>query len=145
MDALKFIIVGHVDHGKSTLIGRLLFDTNSLAIDKIEEVKKASKRLGKDVEFAFLLDHLQEEREQGITIDTTQTFFESKKREYVIIDAPGHVEFVKNMITGASQAEAAVLIVDAYQGVQEQTKRHAYLLSMLGLKNANIVLNKRDF
>ncbi|MCK4891251.1 MAG: 50S ribosome-binding GTPase, partial [Candidatus Pacebacteria bacterium] len=100
-DILKLVIVGHVDHGKSTLIGRLLFDTNSLPPDRIKDIKKSSKELGKKTEFAFLMDHFQEEREQGITIDTSQTFFKTLKREYVIIDAPGHVEFVKNMITGA--------------------------------------------
>jgi len=141
---LKFVIVGHVDHGKSTLIGRLLFDTDSLPPDKIEEIKKFSKNLGRETEFAFLLDHLQEEREQGITIDTTQTFFKTPEREYVIIDAPGHVEFVKNMITGASQAEAAILIVDAKEGIQEQTRRHANILSMLGLEQVIVVLNKMD-
>ncbi len=141
---LKFVIVGHVDHGKSTLIGRLLFDTKSLPINKIKEIEKFSKDLGRETEFAFLLDHLQEEREQGITIDTTQIFFETTEREYVIIDAPGHREFVKNMITGASQAEAAVLIIDTEEGVQEQTKRHANILSMLGLRQVIVVLNKMD-
>ena len=141
---LKFVIVGHVDHGKSTLIGRLLYDTGSISPDKMEEVKKTSREQGRDTEFAYLLDHLEEERQQGITIDTTQVFFKSKKRQYVIIDAPGHVEFVKNMITGASQAEAAILIVDANEGIKEQTKRHAYILSMLGMKNVIVVFNKMD-
>ena len=131
MDVLKFVIVGHVDHGKSTLIGRLLYDTKSLAPDKIEEIEKASQGLGKDTEFAYLLDHLEEERQQGITIETTQVFFKTDKREYVIIDAPGHVEFMKNMITGASSAEAAVLIIDAQEGIKEQTRRHAFTLSLL--------------
>ena len=144
MDVLNFVIVGHVDHGKSTLIGRLLYDTESLPPDKIEEIKKASASAGSRTEFAYLLDHLEEERTQGITIDTTQVFFKSPKRRYVIIDAPGHVEFVKNMITGASQAEASVLIVDAQQGVQEQTRRHSYMLSLLGLKQVIVVLNKMD-
>ena len=144
MDTLKFVIVGHVDHGKSTLIGRLLYDTDSLPPDKIEEIKKSSKELGKETEFAYLLDHLEEERQQGITIDTTQVFFKTPKRHYVIIDAPGHIEFVKNMITGASQAEAAVLIIDVNEGVREQTKRHAYILSLLGLDQVIVVLNKMD-
>ena len=144
MDVLSFVIVGHVDHGKSTLIGRLLYDTDSLPPDKMEEIKKASAGLGRQTEFAYLLDHLEEERKQGITIDTTQVFFKSDKRRYVIIDAPGHVEFVKNMITGASQAEAAVLIVDVDEGVQEQTRRHSYMLSMLGLKQVVVVMNKMD-
>ena len=141
---LSFVIVGHVDHGKSTLIGRLLYDTDSLAPDKIEEVKKASAEAGRETEFAYFLDHLEEERKQGITIDTTQAFFKTDKRRYVIIDAPGHVEFVKNMITGASQAEAAVLIVDVAEGVKEQTKRHSYMLSLLGLHQVIVVLNKMD-
>ncbi len=144
MDVLSFVIVGHVDHGKSTLIGRLLYDTDSLPPDKIEEVKKASDGQGRQTEFAYLLDHLEEERKQGITIDTTQVFFKTDKRRYVIIDAPGHVEFVKNMITGASQAEAAVLIIDVVEGVKEQTKRHSYMLSLLGLHQVVVVLNKMD-
>jgi len=144
MDVLSFVIVGHIDHGKSTLIGRLLYDTDSLPADKIEDIKKASQGQGKRTEFAYLLDHLEEERKQGITIDTTQVFFKSPKRRYVIIDAPGHVEFVKNMITGASQAEAAVLIVDVAQGVQEQTRRHSYMLSMLGLDQVVVAMNKMD-
>jgi sulfate adenylyltransferase large subunit len=141
---LKFVIVGHVDHGKSTLIGRLLYDTNSLPEGKIEEIKQLCESLGKDIEFGYVMDHLEEERDQGITIDTAQTFFSTQKRDYVIIDAPGHVEFVKNMISGASQAEAAVLIVDAQEGVKEQTKRHAYILGMLGLSQVIVVINKMD-
>ncbi len=144
MDVLSFVIVGHVDHGKSTLIGRLLYDTDSLSPDRIEEMKRASAGRGRETEFAYLLDHLEEERKQGITIDTTQVFFKSDKRRYVIIDAPGHVEFVKNMITGASQAEAAVLIIDVVEGVKEQTKRHSYMLSLLGLNQVIVVLNKMD-
>lgn len=144
MDILSFVIVGHVDHGKSTLIGRLLYDTGSLAFDKIEEIQQASARHGKQTEFAYLLDHFEEERKQGITIDTTQVFFKTSKRCYTIIDAPGHVEFVKNMITGASHAEAAVLIVDVSEGIKEQTKRHSYILSLLGLNQVIVVLNKMD-
>ncbi|HID27713.1 MAG TPA: GTP-binding protein [Methanosarcinales archaeon] len=143
-DNLKFVIVGHVDHGKSTLIGRLLYDTNSLPDGKIEEIKQICESLGKDIEFSYVMDHLEEERDQGITIDTAQIFFSPEKRGYVIVDAPGHVEFIKNMITGASQAEAAVLIVDAEEGVKEQTKRHAYILSMLGLNQVIVVVNKMD-
>ncbi|HEX2927162.1 MAG TPA: GTP-binding protein [Ruminiclostridium sp.] len=143
-EKLKLVIVGHVDHGKSSLIGRLLFDTNSISPDKMAELKKVSQKAGKEMEFAFLLDHLQEEREQGITIDTTQTFFKSDIREFVIIDAPGHVEFVKNMVTGASQAEAAILIIDANEKIQEQTKRHAFILSLLGIEQIVVVINKMD-
>ncbi|MBZ5495923.1 MAG: GTP-binding protein [Acidobacteriia bacterium] len=141
---LKFVIVGHVDHGKSTLIGRLLYDTDSLPEEKIEEVRRTCEELGREMEFGFVMDHLEEERSQGITIDTAQTFFKTGKRRYVIIDAPGHKEFIKNMITGASQAEAAILIVDAHDGVKEQTKRHAYLLRMLGLDQVIVVINKMD-
>lgn len=141
---LKFVIVGHIDHGKSTLIGRLLYDTDSLPEEKIEEIKKTCQQFDKKLEFAYITDHLQEEREQGVTIDTAQTFFKTSKRNYVIIDAPGHKEFIKNMITGASQAEAAILIVDAKEGVQEQTKRHTYVLSMLGLDQVIVVVNKMD-
>ncbi len=143
-EKLNFVIVGHVDHGKSTLIGRLFYDTGSLPADKVAEIEKISKELGRDIEFAFMMDHLQEERDQGITIDTAQAFFHTDKRDYVIIDAPGHVEFTKNMITGASQAQAAILIVDAEEGVREQTRRHAYLLSMLGVKQVAVVINKMD-
>ncbi len=141
---LKFVIVGHVDHGKSTLIGRLFYDTNSLPEGKIEEVKATCEALGKELEFAYVMDHLEEERAQGITIDTAQTFFKTDKRHYIIIDAPGHREFTKNMITGASQAEAAILIVDAAEGVQEQTRRHAYILGLLGLCQVIVVINKMD-
>ncbi len=141
---MKIVIVGHVDHGKSTLIGRLFYDTGSLPKEKIEEIKKVSKELGKDVEFAFAIDHLKEEREQEMTIDTAQLFFKTDKRRYVIIDAPGHKEFMRNMITGAAQAEAAVLIIDVGKGIEEQTKRHAYMLAMLGLKNIIVAINKMD-
>jgi len=143
-DTLGFVIVGHVDHGKSTLIGRLLFDTKSLPDEKMAEVERMSAELGREVEFAFVMDHLQEERDQGITIDTAQTFFHTEARDYVIIDAPGHKEFIKNMITGASQAQAALLVVDAEEGVREQTRRHAYLLGMLGLRQLTVLVNKMD-
>jgi small GTP-binding protein len=142
--ALPIVIVGHVDHGKSTLIGRLLYDTGCLPPDRFSEIEKSSEMLGKRVEFAFVMDCLEEERSRGITIDTTQTFFKTKKRRYVIIDAPGHKEFLKNMITGTSQAEVALLIVDAFEGIQDQTRRHAYILSMLGLKQICVLLNKID-
>ena len=141
---LSIVIVGHVDHGKSTLIGRLLYDTGCLPPDKYSEIQKSSEMLGKIVEFAFVMDCLEEERSRGITIDTTQTFFKTPKRRYVIIDAPGHKEFLKNMITGSSQAEAALLMIDAYEGIRDQTKRHAYILSMLGLKQVCVLLNKID-
>jgi len=142
--SLPIVIVGHVDHGKSTLIGRLLYDTGCLPPDKYSEIQRSSEMLGKIVEFAFVMDCLEEERSRGITIDTTQTFFKTPKRRYVIIDAPGHKEFLKNMITGSSQAEAALLIIDSFEGIRDQTKRHAYILGMLGLKQICVLLNKID-
>ncbi|MAG21798.1 MAG: hypothetical protein CL943_00635 [Candidatus Diapherotrites archaeon] len=141
---MKIVIVGHVDHGKSTLIGRLLFDTGSLPESKIDELKRTCEALGRELEFGFVMDSLEEERDQAITIDTAQTFFKTDKRDYVIIDAPGHKEFIKNMITGASLAQAAILLVDAKEGVQEQTKRHAYILSLLGMKQVIVAINKMD-
>ncbi|MFH1996812.1 MAG: GTP-binding protein [Candidatus Omnitrophota bacterium] len=140
----SIVIVGHIDHGKSTLIGRLLYDTGSLSPDRMDEVRKVSKELGKDFEFAFLVDQLKEEREGELTIDTTQAFFKTKKRRYVIIDAPGHAEFIKNMVTGATQAEAAVMIISAEKGMEEQTKRHAYILSLLGMSRVIVAVNKMD-
>jgi sulfate adenylyltransferase large subunit len=143
-ETLNFVIVGHVDHGKSTLIGRLLYDTGSLPKEKVEEMERISRELGRGREFAFLMDHLEEERTGGLTIDTAQTFFRREGREYVIIDAPGHKEFIKNMVTGAAQADAALLIVDVAEGVREQTRRHAYLLQLLGLSQVAVVVNKMD-
>ncbi|GMR04361.1 MAG: GTP-binding protein [Thermodesulfobacteriota bacterium] len=141
---LNIVITGHVDHGKSTLIGRLFYDTGCLPPDKVAEIERISKEHGKEMEFAFLMDHLEEERDQGITIDIAHTFFKTEKRRYVIIDAPGHKEFLKNMITGTSQAEAALLLVDAAQGVQDQTLRHCYILSLLGIKQVAVLINKMD-
>src|SRR5712671_8244815 len=143
-ERLKIVFVGHVDHGKSTLIGRILFDTESLAEGKIEQIEKACAAEGMDFEFAFLLDALLEEQEQNVTIDTTQIPFRTARRNYVIIDAPGHKEFLKNMITGAANADAAVLVIAANEGVREQTKRHAYLLGLLGIKQLIVVVNKMD-
>jgi len=140
----KIVIVGHVDHGKSTLIGRILLDTKSLSKEKENEIRRVSRELGKDTELAFLTDQLKEERERNITIDTTQIFFHTRKRNYCIIDAPGHVEFIKNMMTGASQAEHAVLIIDAREGIQEQSRRHAYLIFLLGITRLVVVVNKMD-
>ena len=141
---LRIVIVGHVDHGKSTLIGRLFHDTHSLPDGKVEQLRKASEAEGMEFEFAFLLDALLEEQEQNITIDTTQLPFRTASREYVIIDAPGHKEFLKNMITGAASADAAILLIDAHEGIQEQSKRHAYLLSLLGIRQILVAVNKMD-
>jgi len=141
---LKVVFVGHVDHGKSTLIGRILHDTDSLPEGKIEDIKKACAAEGMEFEFAFVLDALLEEQKQNVTIDTTQIPFRTSRRRYAIIDAPGHKEFLKNMITGASSADAAILVIGANEGVREQSRRHAYLLSLLGIKQIVVVVNKMD-
>ncbi len=141
---LNIVIVGHVDHGKSTLLGRLYADTGSLPDGKLEKVQAICKQQGKEFEYAFLFDAFLEEQEQGITIDTARTFFMWKGRQYIIIDAPGHKEFLKNMISGAARAEAALLLIDALEGVKEQSKKHGYLLSLLGVRQFAVVVNKMD-
>lgn len=141
---MNIVIVGHVDHGKSTLIGRLLADTGSLPEGKLEQVKRMCERNAKPFEYAFLLDALKDEQAQGITIDTARSFFKTEKRHYIIIDAPGHIEFLKNMITGAARAEAALLLIDAKEGVKENSRRHGYMLSFLGIKQILVLVNKMD-
>ncbi|MEE8295719.1 MAG: GTP-binding protein, partial [Sphingomonadales bacterium] len=143
-EKLHIVIVGHVDHGKSTLVGRLFHDTDSLPDGKFEAIKAMCEKRGMPFEWAFLMDALQAERDQGITIDTSQIWFKSKKRDYVIIDAPGHKEFLKNMVTGAAASEAALLVIDADEGVQEQSRRHGYLLHLLGVKQVAVAINKMD-
>jgi bifunctional enzyme CysN/CysC len=142
--AMNIVIVGHVDHGKSTLVGRLFYDTNSLPEGRYEAVARVCEDTGKPFEFAFLLDALEEERDQGITIDTTQARFHTALRDYVLIDAPGHKEFLKNMVSGAASAEAAILLIDAAEGVQEQSRRHGYLLHLLGIRQVVVAINKMD-
>lgn len=139
----NIVMVGHVDHGKSTLIGRLLYDSESIKGKKIEEIKKVAQEYKKRFEFAHLLDSLEEEVKEDKTIDTTQVFFKGKNF-YTIIDAPGHKEFLKNMLTGASYAHAAVVVVSAPDGIQEQTRRHIFLLKFLGLRQLFICVNKLD-
>lgn len=141
---LNIVIVGHVDHGKSTLLGRLYADTGSLPDGKLEKVQAICRQQGKEFEYAFLFDAFLEEQEQGITIDTARTFFTWKGRQYIIIDAPGHKEFLKNMVSGAARAEAALLLIDAFEGVKEQSRKHGYLLSLLGVKQVAVVVNKMD-
>lgn len=141
---MTVVIIGHVDHGKSTVIGRLLADTGSLPDGKLEQVRAACQRNAKPFEYAFLLDALKDERSQGITIDAARCFFKSSRRDYIILDAPGHVEFLKNMVTGASRAEAAILVIDAKQGIQENTRRHGMLVSMIGVKRIIVLVNKMD-
>jgi bifunctional enzyme CysN/CysC len=143
-EQMNIVIVGHVDHGKSTLIGRLLADTNSLPSGKLEQIKATCEANSKPFEYAFLLDALKDEQSQGITIDIARVFFNTKKRNYIILDAPGHIEFLKNMVTGAARAEAAILMIDAHEGVKENSRRHGYLLSMLGIRQVVVAINKMD-
>lgn len=141
---LRIVAVGHVDHGKSTIIGRILYDTKSISDGVINKVKKVCLEKGKEFEYAFLLDAFEEEQNQGITIDTTEIQFKTENRDYTIIDAPGHKEFLKNMISGAASAEAALLIIDSNEGIKEQSKRHGYILSLLGIKQVYVIVNKMD-
>src|SRR5580765_7720559 len=143
-EQLKIVIVGHVDHGKSTFVGRLFHDTGSLPEGKLEQLQKVAESRGVPFEWANLMDALQSERDQNITIDTAQIWFQTAKRQYVIIDAPGHKEFLKNMITGAANAEAALLLIDAHEGVQENSRRHGYLLNLLGIRQIAVLVNKMD-
>jgi len=143
-EKMDIVFVGHVDHGKSTVIGRLLADTGTLPEGKLEQVRESCERNSKPFEYAYLIDALKDERAQSITIDSARVFFKSQKRHYIIIDAPGHIEFIKNMVTGASRAEAAVLVIDALEGIQENSRRHGYLLWMLGIKQIVVLVNKMD-
>jgi bifunctional enzyme CysN/CysC len=144
IERMNLVVVGHVDHGKSTVIGRLLADTGSLPEGKLEQVKANCERNARPFEYAFLLDALKNEQSQGITIDTARCFFKTEKRHYIINDAPGHIEFLKNMITGAARAEAALLVIDAHEGIQENSKRHGYMISMLGIQQIAVLVNKMD-
>jgi bifunctional enzyme CysN/CysC len=141
---MQMVIVGHVDHGKSTIVGRLLADTGTLPDGKLEAVRAACERNSKPFEYAFLIDALKDEQSQGITIDSARVFFKTPSRDYIIIDAPGHIEFLKNMVTGASRAEVAFLVIDAHEGIQENSRRHGYLLSMLGVRQLAVIVNKMD-
>ena len=141
---MTMVIGGHVDHGKSTIIGRLLADTGSLPEGKLAQVRESCERNAKPFEYAFLLDALKDEQAQGITIDAARVFFKTTQRDYIIFDAPGHIEFLKNMVTGASRAEAALLVIDAHEGVQENSRRHGYMMSMLGIRQLAVLVNKMD-
>ena len=141
---LHVVIGGHVDHGKSTLVGRLLADTGSLPEGRMEQIRELCRRTGRPFEYAFLLDALKDERAQNITIETARVFFRTPRREYLLLDAPGHVEFVRNLVTGAAQADAAVMVLDAQEGIRENSRRHGYLMSLLGIRQLAVVINKLD-
>lgn len=145
MELLRFTTAGSVDDGKSTLIGRLLYDSKSIFEDQLEAVKAASERMGNEaVNLALLTDGLRAEREQGITIDVAYRYFATPKRKFIIADTPGHIEYTRNMVTGASTADAAIILVDARNGILEQTRRHAYIAALLGLDHVIVTINKMD-
>lgn len=143
-EQLSLVVLGHVDHGKSTVLGRLLAETGALPEGKLQQIRDLCARTAKPFEYAFLLDALKDERDQGITIDAARCFFKTARRRYLVFDAPGHVEFLRNMITGAAKAEAAFLVIDAHEGVKENSKRHGYIASMLGLRQISVLVNKMD-
>src|SRR5690606_17814282 len=145
MDILKFITAGNVDDGKSTLIGRLLYDTGSILDDQLDAIQRANRKNDDGtIDLAILTDGLKAEREQGITIDVAYKYFQTSKRKFIIADTPGHLEYTRNMVTGASTADLAIILIDARNGVVEQTIRHSYLASLLGIKHLVICVNKMD-
>jgi bifunctional enzyme CysN/CysC len=145
MDILRFATAGSVDDGKSTLIGRLLYDTKTVFADQIEAVERVSKERGEDhVNLALLTDGLRAEREQGITIDVAYRYFATPKRKFIIADTPGHIQYTRNMVTGASTADLGLVLVDARQGLTEQSRRHAVLLSLLRVPHLVLAINKMD-
>jgi elongation factor 1-alpha len=142
---MNLVTIGHVDHGKSTLVGRLLYDTKNIREEDLRKLKELAKEVKKETfEFAFVMDRLKEERERGLTIDVMHKRFDTPKYYFTVIDAPGHRDFVKNMITGASQADAAILVCSAKEGVQEQTKEHIFLIKVLGVNQIVVAINKMD-
>jgi len=145
MELLRFSTAGSVDDGKSTLIGRLLYDSKSIFEDQLEAVEQASKSRGnEEVNLALLTDGLRAEREQGITIDVAYRYFATPKRKFIIADTPGHIQYTRNMVTGASTADLAIILVDARHGVLEQTVRHSFISSLLGIPNIVVAINKMD-
>jgi sulfate adenylyltransferase subunit 1 len=145
MDLLRLITAGSVDDGKSTLIGRLLYDSKSIMVDQLEAIGKQSKnKENGEIDLALLTDGLRAEREQGITIDVAYKYFETPKRKFILADAPGHIQYTRNMVTGASNADLAIILIDARKGVIEQTKRHSIIASMLGIKHVVVAINKMD-
>ena len=144
---LRFITCGSVDDGKSTLIGRLLYDSKMIFEDQLAQLKKDSKKVGtqgKEIDFALIVDGLEAEREQGITIDVAYRFFSTEKRKFIVADTPGHEEYTRNMITGASTSQLAIILIDARKGVLTQTRRHSYICHLLGIKNIILAVNKMD-
>ncbi|MGK6352768.1 sulfate adenylyltransferase subunit 1 [Parapedobacter sp. DT-150] len=145
MDLLKFITAGSVDDGKSTLIGRLLYDTNSVLDDQLEAIQRTNRKNNDGtLDLAILTDGLKAEREQGITIDVAYKYFQTEKRKFIIADAPGHIQYTRNMVTGASNADLAIILIDARKGVIEQTRRHSFLVSLLAIPNVLVCVNKMD-
>ena len=145
MDILRFITAGSVDDGKSTLIGRLLYDSKSIMIDQLEAIEKQSKnKENGEIDLALLTDGLRAEREQGITIDVAYKYFNTPKRKFIIADAPGHIQYTRNMVTGASNADLAIILVDARHGVVEQTRRHSIIASLLNIPHVVVAINKMD-
>lgn len=145
MEVLKIATAGSVDDGKSTLIGRILYDTKSLTTDKLEAIEKTSKQRGYDyLDFSLATDGLVAEREQGITIDVAHIYFSTKKKSYIIADTPGHVEYTRNMVTGASTSQASIILIDARKGVIEQTNRHFFINNLLRIKDVVVAINKMD-
>src|SRR6185436_15069623 len=145
MELLRFTTAGSVDDGKSTLIGRLLYDSKSIFEDQLEAIEKTSKQKGHDfVDLALLTDGLRAEREQGITIDVAYRYFATPKRKFIIADTPGHIQYTRNMVTGASTANLAIILVDARKGILEQTCRHAFIASLLQIPHIVVCVNKMD-
>ncbi len=147
LDLLRFITCGSVDDGKSTLIGRMLYESQMIFDDQVASLKKDSQKhgtQGEEIDFALLVDGLSAEREQGITIDVAYRFFSSSKRKFIVADTPGHEQYTRNMATGASTADLAILLVDARNGVMTQTKRHSFIVSLLGIKKVILAINKMD-
>ena len=145
MDLLRFTTAGSVDDGKSTLIGRLLYDSKSIFEDQMEAIENASSKKGEEkVNLALLTDGLRAEREQGITIDVAYRYFATPKRKFIVADTPGHIQYTRNMVTGASTANLAIILVDARKGIVEQTKRHSFIASLLGIPHIIYCINKMD-
>src|SRR5690349_6886742 len=145
MDLLRFITAGSVDDGKSTLIGRLLYDSKSIMIDQLEAIEKQSRnKEDGEIDLALLTDGLRAEREQGITIDVAYKYFSTPKRKFIIADAPGHIQYTRNMVTGASNADLAIILIDARNGVVEQTRRHSIIASLLNIPHVVVAINKMD-